>query len=152
MLTMYIVGLEGVQAKFAAMGDRAGTLLEAVVMAGAKEIENEAKALVPKRSRTLWRSITTTVLDRTDTAVTVGIGTQEPYGKYVEFGTGEYADPEGGGSKAKQIPWRYQAANGSWVTTKGNRPQPFLRPAYDTKKDEATKSVGAAMEQIMSKG
>ncbi len=31
-----------------------------------------------------------------------------------------------GGSRAKNIPWRYKDADGHWHTTKGQHAQPFL--------------------------
>lgn len=47
------------------------------------------------------------------------------YGIYLEYGTGVYA--EGGNGRKTQ--WRYQRDDGGWITTEGNAPKPFLRPA-----------------------
>lgn len=52
------------------------------------------------------------------------IGTHVKYAKYIEFGTGRYA--EGGG---RQTPWKYQDDEGNWHQTDGYKPHPFLRPA-----------------------
>lgn len=52
------------------------------------------------------------------------IGTDSEYGAYVELGTGIYA--EGGG---RPTPWVYQDAKGNWHYTRGNKAQPFLKPA-----------------------
>ena len=57
----------------------------------------------------------------------VQIGTNVLYGKYVEFGTGIYAE-EGDGRKT---PWVYQDDEGKWHRTSGMHPQPFLRPAIE---------------------
>lgn len=53
------------------------------------------------------------------------IGTDSEYGAYVELGTGIYA--EGGGGRP--TPWVYQDAKGNWHYTRGNKAQPFLKPA-----------------------
>lgn len=52
------------------------------------------------------------------------IGTPKEYGIYVEMGTGMYVD---GGRKT---PWVYKdPKTGEWVTTKGQKAQPYLKPA-----------------------
>lgn len=53
----------------------------------------------------------------------VYIGTPVEYGKYVELGTGKYA--EGG----RSTPWTYQDENGNWHKTEGMKPRPFIKPA-----------------------
>lgn len=55
----------------------------------------------------------------------------EPYGIYVEFGTGIYAE-EGG----RQTPWVYKDDKGEWHQTNGMVPQPFIRPSASDHKDE----------------
>lgn len=55
----------------------------------------------------------------------VYIGTNNEYAIYVELGTGIYA--EGGGGRP--TPWVYQDAKGNWHYTRGNKAQPFLKPA-----------------------
>lgn len=53
----------------------------------------------------------------------VYIGTNVTYGKYVELGTGKYAE---GGSRP--TPWVYQDAKGHWHYTAGQRAHPYLKP------------------------
>ena len=53
------------------------------------------------------------------------IGTDSEHGEYVELGTGIYA--EGGGGRP--TPWVYQDAKGNWHYTRGNKAQPYLKPA-----------------------
>ena len=53
------------------------------------------------------------------------IGTNNEYAAYVELGTGIHA--EGGGGRP--TPWVYQDAKGNWHYTRGNKAQPFLKPA-----------------------
>lgn len=69
------------------------------------------------------RNSITHVVDDGETAVY--IGTYNEYAIYVELGTGIYA--EGGGGRP--TPWVYQDAKGNWHYTRGNKAQPFLKPA-----------------------
>lgn len=48
----------------------------------------------------------------------------KPYGIYVEFGTGKYAETGG-----RQTSWVYQDENGVFHRTEGVKPRPFIRPA-----------------------
>lgn len=76
------------------------------------------------------RNSITHVVDDGETAVY--IGTYNEYAIYVELGTGIYA--EGGGGRP--TPWVYQDAHGRWHWTRGNKAQPFLKPAVlDHKKE-----------------
>lgn len=78
-----------------------------------------AKSLCPVDTGALRNSITYAV-DGDDCF----IGTNLEYGKYVEFGTGAYA--EGGG---RQTPWVYVDHNGDFHLTNGQKAQPFIRPS-----------------------
>lgn len=88
--------------------------------------------------------------DSTATLRTTGVHaeffteTNPEYNIFQEYGTGIYAgdaDPgfpgqrESQGSRAKKIPWVY-FKNGRFYTTWGNKPQPFMRPAYEIVKPE----------------
>lgn len=76
--------------------------------------EGYAKDKCPVDTGALRNSITHTVQGNT-----AYIGTNVEYGKYVELGTGSYA--VGGG---RQTPWK-----GPKGVTRGQKPQPFLKPA-----------------------
>lgn len=76
------------------------------------------------------RNSITHVVDDGETAVY--IGTYNEYAIYVELGTGIYA--EGGGGRP--TPWVYQDAHGRWHWTRGNKAQPFLKPALEDHKKE----------------
>lgn len=73
----------------------------------------------------LRSSITQAVEDQT-----VYVGTNCQYATYVEFGTGIYV------SGGRQTPWSYQDEKGQWHKTRGMRPRPFLRPAFEKNLDE----------------
>lgn len=47
------------------------------------------------------------------------------YAPYVEVGTGIYSTQGNG----RDTPWKYQVYGGDWVTTRGQRAQPYLEPA-----------------------
>lgn len=56
----------------------------------------------------------------------VYIGTAVEYGKYVEFGTGQYATTGGGTPKPS---WTYQDDFGNWHMAHPMRARPFVKPA-----------------------
>jgi len=61
------------------------------------------------------------------------IGVTPEYAIYVEFGTGEYAE-NGEGRKGG---WSYQdPKTGDWVHTIGSKPQPYMRPGYESVKND----------------
>lgn len=84
--------------------------------------EGYAKKLCPVDTGDLRDSITHVVNDEEPA---VYIGTNSEYAPYVELGTGIYA--EGGGGRP--TPWVYQDAKGNWHYTRGNKAQPYLKPA-----------------------
>lgn len=87
-------------------------------------IEAAAKKNAPKGNGTLRNSIESKVdVDGKDVIGTVF--TPLEYAPYVEYGTGLFAESGG----RKDVPWSYQDDKGEWHSTKGQHPQPFMRPA-----------------------
>lgn len=84
--------------------------------------EGYAKRLCPVDTGNLRNSITHMVDEQEPAAI---IGTDNEYAAYVELGTGIYAECGGG----RPTPWVYQDAKGNWHYTRGNKAQPFLKPA-----------------------
>lgn len=85
------------------------------------QAEGYAIDLVPIDTGNLKNSITHTVDEAEKVAY---VGTPNEYAVYVEMGTGMYVD---GGRKT---PWVYKdEKTGEWVTTKGQKAQPYLKPA-----------------------
>lgn len=92
-----------------------------------------------------------------------------PYLVYLEFGTGKYADSEGGGSRAKKIPWyvhtsmadlskyNYQiitnADGEQFYVVWGMHPSPFMRPAgfqrRDNNIDEVQKAIYEVLKEVL---
>lgn len=97
--------------------------------------EGEAKKNAPVDDGTLRASVSYEV--KTSTNEVHGyIGTNVEYAPYVEFGTGIYAES---GLGRQEVPWTYKGADGKWHTTKGQKSQPFLRPAVEDNKDKIIK-------------
>ena len=90
-------------------------------------IENSAKQNCPVDDGTLRASITHEV--KSDNGI---IGTVVEYAPYTHEGTGIYAV----GGRGRQTPWSYRAADGSWYTTRGQKPQPFLKDAAEENKQK----------------
>ena len=84
------------------------------------EAEGYAKDLCPVDTGNLRNSISHKV-DDGEPAVYIGSNTS--YAPYVELATGIYA------AGGRPTPWVYQDENGNWHWTRGNKAQPFLKPA-----------------------
>ena len=107
--------------------DNSGAVLRAFHTAVEKALEEcglvaegYAKKLAPVDTGNLRNSISHKV-DPEEPAVY--IGSNSLYAAYQEFGTGIYT--EGG----RDTPWVYQDEKGNWHWTRGNKAQPFLKPA-----------------------
>lgn len=101
------------------------------------QCESYAAMLCPAPTGALRNSITHQVYP---SEKAVHIGTPLEYGAYVELGTGIYYD---GG---RQTPWVYQDVKGNWHWTRGNRAQPFLKPALSDHADEYRSIITSALE------
>lgn len=94
-------------------------------------VERDAKKKCPVDDGTLRASITHEVKDEEGI-----VGTDVEYAPYTHEGTGIYA----AGGHGRQTPWRYRSADGTWHTTSGQKPKPFLKEAFEENKDEILKS------------
>lgn len=113
--------------------------IEQALIAIGMTAETHAKELCPVDTGRLRNSITHEV-DMNDQSVIIGSNVE--YAKYVELGTGQYA--EGGGGR--KTPWSYQDDQGNWHRTSGNRPQPYLRPACQNYRSEYKSLVESALK------
>lgn len=126
--------------------DNSGAVLRAFHTAVEKALEEcglvaegYAKKLAPVDTGNLRNSISHKV-DPEEPAVY--IGTNSSYAAYQEFGTGIYT--EGG----RDTPWVYQDAKGNWHWTRGNKAQPFLKPAVA----DHARQYRQIIEQELKKG
>jgi HK97 gp10 family phage protein len=115
--------------------DGAAAYLQAALRQGITQgclvVEGAAKSLCPVDEGELRDSIQNKIEE--DQGEFIGkIGTNKPYGIYVEMGTGLYAS-NGNGRKS---PWFYKDRKGKGHWTWGSRPQPFLYPALVQNQDK----------------
>ena len=89
-------------------------------------VEDQAELNSPYDTGALRQSINNLVEGAGTSTITGYVGTNSEYAILVEKGTGEFAT-NGAGRKE---PWTYQMANGQWVTTTGQKPKPYLEPAF----------------------
>lgn len=117
-----VEGAEGLNRALKAVGDRTtGQLLEKAVRAGAELIAEEARRMAPRDSGDLAEGITVepTRLQQGRAQIDIGPGKREWYGRLVELGTEKMAA------------------------------KPFLRPAFDTKADEARDAVANVLRKAL---
>lgn len=92
-------------------------------------VEGQAVMLAPVDTARLRNSIDYVVDERE----LVGyVGTNVEYAIYLEFGTGEFAE----NGRGRHGGWVYKDPAGEWHFTYGQAPQPYLRPAFRTKKSQ----------------
>lgn len=106
-------------------------------------VERSAKQKAPKDTGALRRSITSKVETDPDGNVIGTVFTPLEYAPYVEYGTGLFAE-EGG---RLDVPWNYQSDDGTWHSTSGQHPQPYMRPALDENRDKITRMFKGGTNQ-----
>jgi HK97 gp10 family phage protein len=165
------VGEKEVMERIGAVGKMlSGRNLLRAVTAGAILIEKDAKEKCPWKTGTLRRSIHTEgeIYAGDHVSVQVGTDSKPPhgYGAYVEFGTGVYGTGPGATGKPivivpvnkKALRWRVggKGKGGSWafakrVVIQGMKARPFLRPAFDEKKDAALNEIARSGRELIEK-
>lgn len=108
----------------------AGAALVAAGTAGMLIVQNEAKRLVPKVTRTLSRSIHTETVESSPTRAVIKTGTDVEYAMRIEYGF------EGLDSLLR----RYHQA-----------PQPYLRPAMDENTDRVMGEVATVLRLVIER-
>lgn len=94
-------------------------------------VESSAKDKAPKDTGALRRSIQSKV-EVTGNEIDGIVFTPLEYSQYVEYGTGLFAENGNG----RKTPWVYRDDKGDYHYTRGQHPQPFLRPALEENKDK----------------
>lgn len=111
--------------------------------------EGHAKKLCKVDTGRLRNSITFDI-EENDGEGSVSIGTNVEYGIYVEMGTGIHAANGDG----RPTPWSYKDAQGKWHRTRGQKPQPFIKPAVADHMSQYRKIIqselGAGMDASSS--
>lgn len=94
-------------------------------------VERSAKEKAPKDTGALRRSISSRVKN-IGGEIVGEVFTPLEYAPYVEYGTGLFAEKGG----RKDVPWAYQDDEGNWYSTSGQKPQPFMRPAFNENREQ----------------
>lgn len=141
-----VVEMEGVDELLRKL-KRAGAIMkdeqEAAFLAGAKVIRDEANARAPTSN-----AVITEVEKSTATSCVVKVRLQHGkwYLRFFEFGAARH-----GITHKKAAALAFEGDEGPVVIGGVDHPgmvaQPFLRPAFDTKKDAATKAVKEYLER-----
>ena len=105
-------------------------------------VEASAKKKAPKDSGALRRSIASKVEAEGGNIQGI-VYTALEYAPYVEYGTGLFAESDG----RTDVPWVYQDDEGNWHSTKGQKPQPFLRPALNENRKTVVKILGGGIKK-----
>lgn len=100
-------------------------------------VEGQAKSLAAAKTGELRDKLDHVQKDKGDEIIGQ-MGSPNEHAFYVEFGTGEFAE-NGSGRKGG---WVYKAPNGKFYFTRGQRPQPFLRPAFRRNKQKIIDVIG----------
>lgn len=114
-----------------------GAVSEEAMEAATLFIEGQAKALAPVDSGELRDKIDH-VVKNVDSVVIGQVGSPLDYATYIEYGTGEFAE-NGIGRKGG---WGYTDEEGIEHWTRGNKPQPFLRPAFRRNRKQIEQIIG----------
>lgn len=120
-MTIELVGYDKLERALKKLpGKIAGKVIRSATLAGAGVIRKEARSRVSVDDGVLKKSISSKIKDKSPTHVTYSVGPTNKafYGTFIEFGTES-------------------------ITAK-----PFLRPAFDEKKDEAARKI----EERLMKG
>jgi HK97 gp10 family phage protein len=103
-----------------------------VVRAAGKPVREEARRLCPVLSGDLKASIKTRVTSRRKVYTFAAVGARMHHAHLVEFGTDPHYIP---------LPKSKRRGLNRGVKHPGAKAKPFLRPAFDTKKDEAVRNA-----------
>lgn len=116
------------------MRDASESGMEAVLLM----IEAAAKAITPVGETGELRDKIDHNITKQGNEMIGKVGSPLDYAPYVELGTGEFAE-NGAGRKGG---WSYMDEEGNWRHTKGQSPQPFLRPAFRSNKNNVKEILG----------
>lgn len=110
--------------------------LEAGLTAAAILVEAEAKMKAPYDLGRLRQSINHRIEGNS-----AFVGTNVDYAAHVEYGTGIYSE----GGVGRKTPWFYEHPKYGWVRTRGNKPQPYLRPSIDNNRSKIARIISDAI-------
>lgn len=118
-----------------------GPGLDAAAVAGAMPIQNHAKLKAPALTGNLRRSIHTELIARGQAMV----GTNLVYAKQVEYG-GTILP-----RVARALAFRTRDGRMVFARRVYQRPRPYMRPAFDEKREDAVRATGVAIADVVMK-
>ena len=104
-------------------------------------VEGAAKDKAPKDTGALRRSITSKV-EVTGNSIEGIVFTPLEYAPYQEYGTGLFLQNGNG----RKTPWVYMDDKGNYHYTRGQHPQPYMRPALEENKDKIINIIKGALK------
>ena len=104
-------------------------------------VEGAAKDKAPKKTGALRRSITSKV-EVTGNSIDGIVFTPLEYAPYTEYGTGLFTENGNG----RKTPWVYMDDKGNYHYTRGQHPQPYMRPALEENKDKIINIIKGALK------
>jgi len=128
---MSLQGRREAQTALERFGEQVQRTALTALEAGALIIKAAAQDKCPHITGTLRRSIHVQPVERSEERVVVAVGPTEPYGRRIEFG---FSDKDKLGRTYNQ------------------RPQPYMRPAFDENKDRVTKEVADVFAMLRGEG
>jgi HK97 gp10 family phage protein len=143
-LDVKIKGFDELARKLRDIGADVPKELENAGMKGMLPFEGGIKKRAPVRTGDLMNSYTTEAV-RTGDVIVITTGTNKTYAVWVEYGTGIYAENGNG----RWVGWAYKDENGNWIHTRGNHPQPHVRPALDEFREKIPATVIQVLEDAL---
>lgn len=127
-------------------------IMRSALRAGANVIKNEAKANVPVDSGDLKSSIkVSTNSRRGNVTAKVRAGNKKVwYTHFVEFGTAARIIKPKGRITAKKGKLKFNDVYVDLVNHPGSRAKPFMRPAFDSKSNEAIVATGKKIKKRLT--
>ena len=104
-------------------------------------VESAAKDKAPKDTGALRRSITSKV-EVNGSEIDGTVFTPLEYAAFCEYGTGLFAENGNG----RKTPWVYMDDKGNYHYTRGQHPQPYMRPALEENKDKIINMIKGALK------
>jgi len=120
--------------------------IQKALLRGGLVFEGEAKRLCPVDTGRLRDSIQSTILKQDEDETVLTVGTAVEYAGFVEFGTGIHAE----NGQGRKTPWMWKGDGkkwGGWHRTTGQPAQPFIRPAFEARKDEAVRVIADSLKK-----
>ena len=119
------------------------------VRMGANIIRKEMRAKAPAKTRYLRKSIQIKIDGRGGQVIAkIGPSSKAYWARFIEYG----ASPHAIRIKRKQILSDGTNVFGREVAHPGVRPKPFIRPAFDTKVEEAKQAIADQLRQALEGG